>query len=256
LGDDFDVTAASTEARARKALGDVSLSAPAEQAAHAAWVDGYGIVTPEVARYADVLRDAPDAVQLAMRNVATTDGIEVLDPDAATLIGVLARCHHPRRVLEVGTGVGLVTLHLARSVPDDCTLTSIEQSPRLQGQAHAFLEHVETHCAVELRLGDPMRVLREAEMREGWDMVVLSDPRLERLDLLDMIAPYMSRDCLLLVPFALRGGRVAHGVPSWDEPESVEEQRMLNRRIAGDAAFTDVALLPVGDGLLLARRAH
>jgi predicted O-methyltransferase YrrM len=256
LGDDFDVTAASTEARARKALGDLSLAAPAEQAAHAAWVDGFGIVTPEVARYADVLRDAPDAVQLAMRNVAATDGIDVLDPDAATLIGVLARSHHPRRVLEVGTGVGLVTLHLARNVPEDCVVTSVEQSPRLQGQAHAFLEHVETNCAVELRLGTPQRVLRDADMREGWDMVVLSDPTADRLELLDTIAPYMSRDCLLLVPFALRGGRVAHGVPAWDEPESIEQQRMLNRRIAGDAAFTDVTLLSVGDGLLIARRAH
>jgi len=232
-----------------------SRDADAGAAAAGAWADGFGVVAPDVVRYADVLRSVPDPVLLAMRNLADTESVELLDPDAATLIALLARSHRPRQVLEVGTGIGYLTLHLARAVPGDCVLTSIDPDPMRQAQAHAFLERDElTRCATELRLGDPVRVLREGAAHASWDMVVLGSSNVQRLDLLDIVAPRMSPDALLVVPWALRGGRVANSEAAWSGDELVEQQRLLNRYIATDPRFADVVLLPVGDGVLLARR--
>ncbi len=221
-----------------------------------AWADGFGVVSPDVVRYAEVLRAVHDPVLLAMRNVAATEDIELIDADAATLVALFARSHRPRQVLEVGTGIGYLTLHIARAVPADCVLTSIDSDPMHQTQAHAFLERDELpHCATELRLGDPQRVLREGAARASWDLVVLGrDANAERLDLLDVVAPRMAPDALLVVPWALRGGRVANSEVAWSGDEVVEQQRLLNRCIATDPRFVDVVLLPVGDGLLLARR--
>ncbi len=221
-----------------------------------AWVDGFGVVAPDVARYAEVLRAVPDPVLLAMRNVATAEGVELLDADAATLISLFTRSHRPRHVLEVGTGIGYTTVHLARSVPADCVITSIDSDPIRQAQAHAFLERDElVQCATELRLGEPHRVLREgAGSAPSWDMVVLGTTTPDRLDLVDAIAPRMSPDALLVLPWALRGGRVANSEAAWNGDEVVDQQRLLNRCIATDPRFADVVLLPVGDGLLLARR--
>jgi predicted O-methyltransferase YrrM len=158
-------------------------------------------------------------------------------------------------VLEVGTGIGYLTLHLARSAPNDCLLTSVDADPVRQAQAHAFLERDDRpHCATELRLGEPHRVLREGAAHTSWDMVVLTDASLERLDLVDAIAPRMAPDALLVIPGALRGGRVANSEAAWSGDELVEQQRLLNRCIATDPRFAEVVLLPVGDGLLLARR--
>jgi predicted O-methyltransferase YrrM len=86
------------------------------------------------------------------------------------------------------------------------------------------------------------------------DLLVLPDPTLPRLDLIDRLAPRMRADALLLVPYALLGGRVADNERAWDGDSEVEAQRVLNRCVATDPRFTDVALLPVGDGLLIARR--
>jgi predicted O-methyltransferase YrrM len=207
-----------------------------------------------VARYAQVLRAVPDPVLLAMRNVATEQGVRILDEDTATLLGLLARSHRPRQVLEVGTGIGYSTVHLTRAVPDDCTVTSIEADPTRQAQAHAFLERDEARCALELRLGDPLRVLRDHAAHAHWDVVVLTDPLLPRLDVLDVVAPQMAPDALLAVPWALHGGRVASSEAAWNGDRAVEQQRLLNRCIATDPRFADVTLLPVGDGVLLARR--
>lgn len=245
--------ASSSEARLRAMLGDEALPNAEDQVA-ADWAEGYGVVSPDVARYVEVLRGVPDAVVLAMRNVAATEGIELVDQDTVTLLALLARSHRPERVLEVGSGLGYLTLHLARAVPGDCTVTSIEANPTRQEQAHAFLERDQLECATELRLGDPLRVVRERSSKAMWDMVVLPDPTLPRLQIIDTIASRLAPDAIIAVPWALRGGRVADGHRSWEDSPEVDEQRTLNRCIATDPRFTDVTLLPVGDGLLLARR--
>lgn len=241
-----------SEARLHALIGDDDL--PRDDAGGGAWAEGFGIVAPDVARYVEVLRGVPDAVMLAMRNVAAAEDAPTIDPDTATLIALLARSHRPRTVLEVGTGIGLTTLTLSRAVPGDSTITSIEANPTRQAQAHAFLERDDFACATELRLGDPLRVLREGAGHARWDMVVLPDPELPRLDLIDAVAPNMETDALLMIPWALREGRVADNESAWNGDELVERQRLLNRCIATDPRFDDVVLLPVGDGLLLARR--
>lgn len=244
--------ASSSDARLRELLGDAAVDA--DDAVAADWAEGYGVVSPDVARYVDVLRGVPDAVLLAMRNVAAAEGVELVDPDTATLLALLARAQRPERVLEVGTGLGYVTIHLARAAPGDCTLTSIEPDPDRQAQAHAFLERDRFECATELRLGDPLRVLHEGAARDSWDMVVLPDPSLPRLEIIDAVASRLAPDALVAVPWALRGGRVADGHRTWEEAPQIKAQRTLNRSVAIDPRFTDVALLPIGDGLLLARR--
>ena len=240
-----------SQARLHAALGTGELF---DDAAAAAWADGYGVVAPDVARYVEVLRGVPDPVLLAMLNVAATSDVELIDPDTATLLALHARAQRPLHVLEVGTGIGYLTLQLARAVPDDCTITSFAIDPIRQGQAHAFLARDEVACATELRLGDAVRVLEAEERDEAWDMVVLTDSRDARLDIIDAVTPHMAPGALLAVPWALRGGRVADGEQAWNGNAAVEQQRVLNRCIATDPRFTDVALLPVGDGLLLARR--
>lgn len=243
------------EARLRAIIGEPGSIGDDDGASANGWADGFGVVAPDVVRYGEVLRAVPDPLLLAMRNFAAAEHIDIVDADAATLVALFARSHRPRQVLEVGTGIGYLTVHVARSVPNDCVVTSIDSDPVRQEQAHAFLERDElVQCATELRLGEPHRVLREGAAHASWDMVLLNTTAPDRIDLVDAIAPRMAPDALLVVPWALRGGRVANSEAAWNGDPIVEQQRLLNRCIATDPRFSDVVLLPVGDGLLLARR--
>lgn len=219
-----------------------------------AWVDGYGVVAPDVARYAEVLRAVPDALALAMQHVAAVDEAPIVDADTATLVATLVRGRTDLRVVEVGTSVGFLTMHLARALDASAHLVSIDVEPTRQGHAHEFLSRVEYDCTLELRLGDPVRLVH-ATLREGpVDVLVLGDPDVDRVRLLDEATPDLAPDALVLVPHALRGGRVADSVRVWDDDDDVGAQRSLNRALATDPRYGDVALLPIGDGLLMARR--
>lgn len=250
-------TGESSEARLRTLLGDIDSSTDCSSEA---WADGFGIVAPDVERYVCVLRAVPDAIILAMRNMAADEGIELLDEGATTLLSLLTRAQRPERVLEIGTGIGYVTVLIARAAPADCTITSVDPDPLRQGHAHAFLERDAVECAVELRLGQPEDVIAGTGGREPatgpWDLVMLTDPELNRQGIVDMVTPFMAEGALLAVPAALRGGRVAYTDANLGSAEraEVDAQRALNRSIAADPRFEDVTLVPVGDGLLLARR--
>ncbi|MCW2971807.1 MAG: O-methyltransferase family 3 [Thermoleophilia bacterium] len=225
-----------------------------------AWVDGFGVTSPDVTRYGDALRTLPDAVLLAMRNVAESEGIPIVDADTAALCALLLRHLEHGRIVEAGTGIGYLTLHLARAIPMGASIMSVEFDPVRQSQAHAFVTRDTPSAVVELRLGDPGRVIeRELAGEAGAppaliDALVLTDPALPRLDLFDQLANRIKPGGLVLVPHALRGGRVADNAEAWGGDPEVEAQRLLNRVVATDPRFTDALLLPVGDGLLVARR--
>jgi predicted O-methyltransferase YrrM len=222
--------------------------------AGSAWVDGFGVTAPDVVRYGDVLRALPDAVLLAMRNVAESEGLTITDADTAALCALLVRGLTGGHIVEAGTGIGYLTLHMARAVPVDCTITSVEFDPVRQSNAHAFLTRDFDHVPVELLLGDPARVIDRELAGVTIDALVLTDPELPRLDLFDQLASRVAPGGLVLVPHALRGGRVADTAEAWGGDRDVEAQRLLNRCIATDPRFTDAVLVPVGDGLLVARR--
>ena len=222
--------------------------------AAAAWADGYGIVSPDVARYVDVVRAMPDAIQLAMRNLARDEDVRIVDADTATLAATLVSGRSAVRVVECGTGIGYLTLHLALALDAASSIVSIDEDPACQGQAHEFLTHATHECTVELRLGDPTRLLRTIANAGTIDMLVLGDPAHDRLDLLDRAMPLLAPGAIVLIPFALRGGRVADSMRAWGASSDVEPQRILNRVVATDPRLTGVMLLPVGDGLLVARR--
>jgi predicted O-methyltransferase YrrM len=210
------------------------------------------IVNEDVTRYADVIRALPDALLLATQNLTVDQQLPLIDPDTAQLIATMLRLRHVQHVLEVGAGAGYLTVQLARALDADSTLTSIEEHPIRHGQVHAFLGHAQPACNVELRLGDPERVIRSLDQTHLVDVLVLADPAMDRIALLDAALPLLATDALVFAPFALRGGRVADQLNSWGS--DVEHQRSFNRAIANDVRFTDTQLLPVGDGLLLARR--
>ncbi|MBC7462312.1 MAG: hypothetical protein H7287_13205, partial [Thermoleophilia bacterium] len=90
-----------------------------------AWADGFGVTAPDVTRYGDALRTLPDAVLLAMRNVAASEGIPMVDADTAALSALLLRALHDGRVVEAGTDIGYLTLHLARALPPSTSIMSV-----------------------------------------------------------------------------------------------------------------------------------
>lgn len=76
---------------------------------------------------------------------------------------LLARIHHAGRILEIGTLGGYSTIWLARALPPDGKLITIELNPAHAKLAHANLESAGVSDRVDLRLGAALDILPQLE---------------------------------------------------------------------------------------------
>src|SRR5205823_11214944 len=96
----------------------------------------------------------PDPVLAEMRAHGARDGIPIVDPETAVLLAVLAHACGARRVVEVGTAIGVSTLHLARAVGDGGTVISFDIDAGRQAAARDYLDRAGVGDRADLRLQD------------------------------------------------------------------------------------------------------
>lgn len=210
------------------------------------------IVTGAVQDYLAELRAAPDPVLAEMEAQAARDGVPIVVPETGALLHVLALAAGAKRILEVGTAIGVSTLYLARALPGDGQIVSFEIDERRHAAARAYLERAGVLARADLRLQDARAGLRE--VKGPFDMAFIDGVKTQYGDYLDALLPLLAPGALLTVDNTLMGGGVAEGAGDggWTE-DQIATARAFNTRLLGDERLTGT-LLPVGDGVLIAVR--
>jgi caffeoyl-CoA O-methyltransferase len=208
------------------------------------------IVTEAVARYTDELRAAPDPVLTEMEQHGAREHIPIVVPQTGALLHVLALACRPRRIVEVGTAIGVSTLYLARALPPGGTITSFEVDEQRHRAARRYLERAGVADRAELRLQDAREGL--AESNEQFDMAFIDGVKAQYGDYFDQLMPRLRDGGLLVVDNVLRGGAVADGVGDGRlSDEEIQTARAFNERLLLRERLTGT-VTPVGDGLLIA----
>lgn len=210
------------------------------------------IVTDAVRSYLEQTRPAPDALLAEMRARGAKDGVPILDADAAALLHVLARAIGARRIVEVGTAIGVSTLHLARALPDDGELISFEIDRERHAAAQSYFARARLAAHVDLRLQDASEGL--AELEGPFDLAFLDGLKAEYADQVDQIVPLLRLGGLIAVDNILMSGAVAEGRPvdGWSS-DRVATARAFNEHLLSHPQLR-ATLTPVGDGVALAVR--
>src|SRR6185312_344119 len=100
-----------------------------------------------------------------------------VSPSQGRLLQLLARSHGARRILELGTLAGYSTIWLARALPPDGRLISLESEPRHAEVARANIAKAGLADVVDVRIGaalDTLPQLRQelyAGRAEPFDLV-------------------------------------------------------------------------------------
>ncbi len=86
-----------------------------------------------------------------------------VSPNEGRLLYMLARLCGARRVLEIGTLGGFSTINLARALPPDGKLITLEYSPKHAEVARANIERAGLSDKVEVRVGAGLDLLPQIE---------------------------------------------------------------------------------------------
>jgi predicted O-methyltransferase YrrM len=98
------------------------------------------IVTDAVNAYLGSLRRPPDPVLAEMEAQGEREAIPIVAPETGELLQALALIRGARRIVEVGTAIGVSTLYMARALPPDGLLISFEIDEARHAAASAYLD--------------------------------------------------------------------------------------------------------------------
>lgn len=176
-----------------------------------------------------------------------------LAPEQGQLLGLLVKLIGARRTLEVGVFTGYSSLSVALALPPDGTIIACDMNAEWTAIARRYWEAAGVAHKIDLRLAPALETLDGliADGAAGAFDFAFIDADKERY------AAYYERALTLLRPGALiafdnvlQNGRVA-------DPEAqganVRAIRALNASLHNDPRI-DPSLLPIGDGLTLARK--
>lgn len=161
---------------------------------------------------------------------------------------VLAAALAARSVVEIGTGTGVSGLYLLQGMPEDGVLTSIDIEAEHQRAAkQAFTEAGIRPNRARVITGRALEVL--PRLTDGaYDLVLLDADKRDLDAYLDQALRLLRPGGVVAVDNSLWGGKVADPA---QRDASTTAIRELGKRVRDDESLI-AALLPVGDGLLVA----
>ena len=173
----------------------------------------------------------------------------LMTPDQGALITLLAHVAGAKRALEVGTFTGYGAVSIARGLAAGGTLECLEVSEEYARIARRNLEEAGVADRVTIRLGPAADALRAMPEEPTFDFSFLDADKDGNPTYYELVLARTVPGGLVLIDNVLHGGRVL-------DPETSETTRRmheLNEAIAADDRV-DVVLLPVADGLTIARK--
>lgn len=204
---------------------------------------------------ATLLDDDPTLTQtLAVTAAAGLPAIEVT-PLAGKLLHLLARMTGARRVLEVGTLGGYSTTWLARGIPRDGRVVTLEAVQRHADLARANLERAGVSDKVEIVVGRAADTLPRIAERgdEPFDLVFIDADKESNTIYIDWAIRLGRPGTVIIVDNVCRMGEVAS--PATDDDMVIGTQRALEL-LGSDPRVDATALQTVGtkgwDGVAIA----
>lgn len=178
-------------------------------------------------------------------------GVGPISQGAASALTFLASVIEAKAVVEVGTGTGVSGLALLAGMAPDGVLTSIDSEPEHQAAARsAFGEAGHPARRARLIAGAALQVLPKLS-DAAYDLVSVDGDPLEYVEYVEQALRLLRPGGLLVLHHALAGGRIA------DEANEDDDVVIIREALAAvsDSAELAPVILPIGDGLLVARRA-
>jgi len=171
------------------------------------------------------------------------------------LLMLLARIHGARKILELGTLGGYSTIWLARALPPDGRLITLEADPKHAEVARSNIARAGLDGAVGLRVGRALDTLPQlaSEGRGPFDLIFIDADKPSYPDYLKWALKLSHRGSVIIADNVVRKGGV---IDSASTDPNVQGARRFNELLAAEPRVSATAIQTVGskghDGFALA----
>jgi predicted O-methyltransferase YrrM len=175
-----------------------------------------------------------------------------ISPEQGQFMALLVKLTGARRTIEVGVFTGYSALSVALALPEDGRILACDISDDYTRIGKPFWERAGIAHKIDLQLGPALQTLdrRLAEGQAGqYDFAFIDADKVSYDGYYERCLQLLRPGGLLAIDNTLWGGRVAEPADS-DDTAALQA---LNGKLHHDERI-DLSLLPLGDGLTLARK--
>ena len=199
------------------------------------------------------LREPPLLLALREETSELTQRSMQISPEQGQFMALLVRLTGARRCLEVGVFTGYSSLATALALPEDGRIVACDVSEEWTAVARRYWQRAGVDHKIDLRLAPATETLDAlvAEGRGGtFDFAFIDADKTNYLAYYERTLALLRTGGLVLIDNTLWSGKVAD--PEVADADTVA-LRHFNEVLHRDERV-DLSLLPVGDGLTLARK--
>lgn len=199
-------------------------------------------------RETDVMRRLREAtLELPSRDLASA-------PEQSQFLAFLIKLLGARAVIEVGVYTGYTTLAMACALPDNGELVACDVNTEWVGLAQGYWREAGVAGMIDLRLAPALETLSELAavpaQRNRFDLIYIDADKPNTRPYYELGLTLLRRGGLIVIDNTFLSGTVID--PS-QQTAGVNAIREINRQLLDDERV-DLSVVPIGDGMTLARK--
>ncbi|MGE3684009.1 MAG: O-methyltransferase [Bdellovibrionales bacterium] len=201
----------------------------------------FGLDDPELSRAREELRRA----QLEFMAIS---------PHEARILQFLIRGFQIRRIVEIGTLFGYSAIAMAKALPADGELITLEKNPTNHAVAQNMLTGTSVQSRITALCGDAVELLGTIENRGPFDMVFIDANKGGYVDYLNWAERHVRPGGLIVGDNTFLFGALWGASRDPDMgPSQIRVMREFNERLADPGRYNSI-LIPTGEGMTVAQR--
>ena len=198
-------------------------------------------------------RETPILKQLRDETDKLAEAGMQISPDQGQFMAMLLQLIGATHVIEIGTFTGYSALVMATALPDDGKIVCCDKSEEWTSMARRYWKEAGVDNKIDLHLGDALDTLDsliEAGNENAFDFAFIDADKVNYQNYFERCLALLRRGGLIAVDNVLWGGSVINPEKQDDDTLAI---RAFNNQLKDDSRV-DISLVPIGDGLTLARK--
>jgi caffeoyl-CoA O-methyltransferase len=210
-----------------------------------------------VDKYISDLFIPPDEPLVAAEQSHRLENIPQINvsPNLGKLLYLLARLSKAKKILEVGTLAGYSTIWMAKALPEDGRLVSLEIDPRHAEVARKNIDRAGLSSKVDIRVGKAIDLLPELvdEKAGPFDMIFIDADKPPYAEYFEWSLKLSRSGTLIIADNVIRDGKV---LDQNQEDPMVKGAQRFNKALAANSNVSATILQTIGvkeyDGMAIA----
>lgn len=194
-----------------------------------------------------------DGIVGEVQREAMEEGVPVIQPEVARLIGVLLSIKRPTRILEIGTAVAFSAGFMSQYLQPGGQITTIERFEVMQVQAKENIKKMGLADRITMLEGDAAQILPTLE--PPYDVIFLDGAKGQYNQFLPECLRLLPVGGILIADNVLQEGIIAKSRFSVPRRQRTIHKKMRNFlwSISHDERL-ETSIIPIGDGIAICHK--